>query len=209
MTATSRALVLALLCLLWSPAGFGQGNSIASYAPTVGSSCPNESSSSANSNALIRTFTPASQSLNPQEQAYISARESSVVPGAWSDWLGDGSAIGYSLASFQGHFSRVGIAIGGASLRTAQFGAGVLSALDSRNDTAKKMGTGGLLQVVSYLADSSGKCCVRMPSTYHRLTTAQAVLGWRARWLQTTGRVLHISYTAMARTCRDGWWTWT
>lgn len=156
MTATSKALVLALLCLLRSHLGFGQSNSIANYAPTVDSSCPNSSGSSANP-AFIRTFTPESQSLNSQEQAYISARESNVIPGAWSDWLGDGSAIGYSLASFQHHFPRVGIAIGGASLRTAQFGAGVLSALDARNGTAKNVGTGGLLQVASYLAASSGK----------------------------------------------------
>lgn len=155
MTATSKALVLALLCLLRAHLGFGQSNSIANYAPTVDSSCPNSSSSSANP-AFIRTFTPESQSLNSQEQAYISARESNVIPGAWSDWLGDGSAIGYSLASFQDHFPRVGIAIGGASLRTAQFGAGVLSALDARNGTAKNIGTGGLLQVASYLAGSSG-----------------------------------------------------
>ncbi|KAL4078419.1 lysophospholipase catalytic domain-containing protein [Scleroderma yunnanense] len=150
MTAISSALVLTLLCLL----GSVQGDPFTSYAPTAGSSCPN--STSANSSSLIRTFTPQTQSLDSQEQAYISARESNVIPGAWSEWLGDGSSIGYNLPSFQGHFPRVGIAIGGASLRTAQFGAGVLSALDARNDTAKSIGTGGLLQVASYLASSSG-----------------------------------------------------
>lgn len=159
MIATSKALFLAL-CLLWSHVGSGQSSSIANYAPTVGS-CPNSSTSSANS-TFIRTFTPESQSINSQEQAYISARESNVIAGAWSAWLGDGSGIGYNLSSFQGYFPRVGVAIGGASLRTAQFGAGVLSALDARNGTANKIGTGGLLQVASYLAGSSGKSYVQM-----------------------------------------------
>ena len=38
----------------------------------------------------------------------------------------------------------------------AQAGAGILSALDARNTTAKTKGTGGLLQVSSYLSGLSG-----------------------------------------------------
>ena len=126
-------------------------SSISDYAPTVNVPCPN----SANG-GLVRTFTPQTQALNPQEASYIAARESNVIPSAWSDWVGNGSSIGYSFSTFYASLPRIGIAVGGQGYRTAQFGAGVFSALDARNSTAKTSGTGGLLQVASYLAGSSG-----------------------------------------------------
>ncbi|KAH7888717.1 phospholipase B [Phlebopus sp. FC_14] len=140
-----------LLLLSTSHTVAAQGGPIADYAPTLNSPCPVTSD-----NVLVRTFTPQTQALNEQEQSYISAREAAVIPSAWSDWVGNGSSIGYNLTSFQGSFPRIGIAVGGGGYRAAQFGAGVLSALDARNGTAKKAGTGGLLQVISYLSGSSG-----------------------------------------------------
>lgn len=125
--------------------------SIADYAPTVNASCPQTPNS-----VLVRTFTPQTQALNPQEASYITARESNVIPSAWSVWVGNGSAIGYSFSLFNASLPRIGIALGGEGYRAAQFGAGVFSALDARNTTAKSSGTGGLLQVASYLAGSSG-----------------------------------------------------
>jgi lysophospholipase len=104
----------------------------------------------------VRTFTPPTQALNPQESSYLGARESNVIPTAWSDWVGDGSSIGYSFSLFNASLPRIGIAVGGQGYRTAQFGAGVFSALDARNTTAKSLGTGGLLQIASYLVGSSG-----------------------------------------------------
>ncbi|KAF8554177.1 phospholipase B [Imleria badia] len=125
--------------------------SISDYAPTINAPCPD-----ASDGVLVRTFTPQTQALNPQEVSYLDARESNVIPSAWSDWVGNGSAIGYSLSLFNASLPRIGIAVGGQGYRTAQFGAGVFSALDARNSTAKTLGTGGLLQVASYLAGSSG-----------------------------------------------------
>lgn len=40
--------------------------------------------------------------------------------------------------------------------RAAQYGAGVLSGLDARNESAQSAGTGGLLQVAHYLSGLSG-----------------------------------------------------
>jgi len=125
--------------------------SITDYAPTINAPCPQ-----APNGVLVRTFTPETQALNSQEGSYVSARESNVVPSAWSDWVGNGSSIGYSFSLFSESLPRIGIAVGGQGYRTAQFGAGVFSALDARNTTAKISGTGGLLQVASYLAGSSG-----------------------------------------------------
>ncbi|KAG9316593.1 phospholipase B [Chiua virens] len=125
---------------------------ITDYAPTINAPCPKISGSA------VRSFTPQTQALNPQEESYIAARGANVIPNAWSDWVGDGSFVGYNF-SFplnESSLPRIGIALGGQGYRAAQFGAGAFSALDARNATAKHSGTGGLLQVASYLAGSSG-----------------------------------------------------
>lgn len=60
------------------------------------------------------------------------------------------------MSSFQGNLPKVGIAIPGGGLRAAQYGAACLEALDARNNSAKAAGTGGLLQVASYMTGLSG-----------------------------------------------------
>ncbi|EJD02796.1 phospholipase B [Fomitiporia mediterranea MF3/22] len=121
------------------------------YAPQVSVTCPDTSAT-----PLVRVFTPQTQALHPLEANYISERESTVIANAWEEWLGDGSAIGYNLSAFGGNYSRVGIAIAGGGYRAAQLGAGVLSGLDARDEVAKKAGTGGFLQVASYISGLSG-----------------------------------------------------
>ncbi|EIN11650.1 phospholipase B [Punctularia strigosozonata HHB-11173 SS5] len=128
--------------------------SVADYAPQTNLACPDVSAQ-----PLVRIFTPNTQELNAHEQAYVAAREAQAIPRAWTDWVGDGSAIGYDVSAFAGggkNWSRVGIAISGGGYRAAQYGAGVLSGLDARNESAKAAGTGGLLQVASYLSALSG-----------------------------------------------------
>jgi lysophospholipase len=125
-------------------------NPVDAYAPTVNENCPETP------NSLVRTFTPQTQVLNTSETEYIASRESYVISNAWSNWLGNASDIGYNFDNFEGKFPRIGIAIGGEGYRTAQYGAAVLSGLDWRNSTARSEGTGGLLQVASYLSASSG-----------------------------------------------------
>ena len=122
------------------------------YAPTVSVSCPNTTAT-----PLVRSFTPSTQSLHPLEAEYINTRQATVIADAWEDWLGDGSEIGYNLSEFKAvNFSKIGIAISGGGYRAAQYGAGVLLGLDGRNQTAVSAGTGGLLQVTSYLSALSG-----------------------------------------------------
>ena len=132
---------------------FAQGGDLLElYAPATGSLCPNITQ-----NPLLREFTAETQTLHPQESAYISTRESTVIPEAWQDWLGSGSQIGYNVSVLSKNFSRVGIAFSGGGFRAAQYSAGVTSALDARNSSAKSAGTGGLLQVASYISGLSGK----------------------------------------------------
>jgi lysophospholipase len=97
------------------------------------------------------------QSLHPLEESYVNTRLTSVIPNEWNNWIGDGSAIGYNLSLFNSsNFPKIGIGISGGGYRAAQYGAGVLDALDARNESAKAAGTGGLLQVTSYLSGLSG-----------------------------------------------------
>ncbi|KAG2119615.1 phospholipase B [Suillus discolor] len=125
-------------------------NPVDTYAPTVNVNCPDTP------NSLVRTFTSQTQILNASETDYIASRESYIISNAWSNWLGNASDIGYDFESLEGKFPRIGIAVGGEGYRTAQYGAAVLSGLDWRNTTAREVGTGGLLQVASYLSASSG-----------------------------------------------------
>ncbi|KAG5642435.1 hypothetical protein DXG03_002781 [Asterophora parasitica] len=148
-----RPLRNVLLSLITSsiPSVYSQGN-VTDYAPATNVECPDISTA-----PLIRVFTPQNQSIHPQEAEYITRRTQDVLPGAWADWLGTGvGGHGYTIADFQGIFPKVGMAIPGGGLRSAMYGAGCISGLDARDEAAKNAGTGGLLQVASYLAGLSG-----------------------------------------------------
>lgn len=147
--------LLVLTCLL--PPLHAQdlpGGSVTDYAPQTNVQCPDFSTTS-----FIRQWSPQNQTLHPREEEYLNTRAQNVLPGAWKDWLGDGSRIGYDLnaLNFTGAWPKIGIALPGGGLRAAQFAAGALSGLDARNETAKAAGTGGLLQVASYISGLSGE----------------------------------------------------
>ncbi|KAI0092923.1 phospholipase B [Irpex rosettiformis] len=147
------ALPACLLSLVLATLAQNEGSPI-DYAPLVNQSCPDT-----NTAPLIRQFTPETQSLHPDESSFINARLKDVIPQAWADWIGDGSKIGYNQSVvdfFKNNSAKIGISISGGGYRAAQYGAGVLSGLDARNDSAKQAGTGGLLQVSSYIAGLSG-----------------------------------------------------
>ncbi|KAF8071892.1 phospholipase B [Lyophyllum atratum] len=127
-------------------------DSVTDYAPNTNVECPDFSTTS-----LTRVFTPQNQTLHPEETEYISKRASTVLPEAWREWLGaDNARHGYNFSDFQGNFAKIGMAIPGGGMRAALYGAGCINGLDARNDSAKAAGTGGLLQVTSYLAGLSG-----------------------------------------------------
>lgn len=127
-------------------------DSVTDYAPSTNVECPDFSTT-----PLLRVFTPENQTLHPDEVAYVNQRASSVLPDAWQSWLGANDAgHGYNLSEFQGNYPKIGMAIPGGGLRAALYGASCLSGLDARNQSAKAAGTGGLLQVASYLSGLSG-----------------------------------------------------
>src|SRR6266576_3384949 len=83
--------------------------SVTDYAPLVNQPCPNLTT-----DPLLRTFTPKNQSLHPSEEEYVNTRLTTVIPNEWKNWIGDGSAIGYNLSSFNSSsFPKIGIAVSG------------------------------------------------------------------------------------------------
>lgn len=144
-------LLVALAVATNDRSGSGPVLSITAYAPSTNVECPDLSTTS-----LIRTFPPQNQTLHPAENAYVSTRANTTALAAWKEWLGDGSSLGYNLTAYADPFPSIGIAIPGGGLRAAQYGASSLLALDSRNATSKVAGTGGLLQVASYISGLSG-----------------------------------------------------
>ena len=131
---------------------YALNGTITDYAPLVNQPCPNVTT-----DPILRVFTAINQSLHPSEESFVNTRLTTVIPNEWENWIGDGSAIGYNLSLFQSTgFPKIGAAFSGGGLRAAQYGAGVFSGLDARNESAKAAGTGGLLQVMSYISALSG-----------------------------------------------------
>ncbi|TFK49593.1 lysophospholipase [Heliocybe sulcata] len=129
------------------------------YTPQAGP-CP------ANFTLVRQAGDPATgQGLSPQEQSYIDARRSEVLPGAFRQYLDNviltGIPLPYYVYSILGDFNTsalptIAIAVSGGGYRAAMFGAGVMNAFDGRNESAAEAGTGGLLQATSYMAGLSG-----------------------------------------------------
>lgn len=173
---------------------------VTDYAPRTAVDCPDISTQ-----PLLRTWRAEEQTLHPREEDYIGNREKTVLPNAWKDWLGDGSKLGYDISKFEGKWPRVGIAIPGGGLRAAQYGGACLEALDARNDSAKAAGTGGLLQVASYMTGLSGEV-FRIDITDRLLTGAsKADRGLQGRCSSTIGPALRNSCLAVMGST-DGCW---
>lgn len=105
----------------------------------------------------------SNQSLSPSEAAYVSTRNSQVLPNAWKAYLQNVQGTNVTLPDYvlsalngSGTAPKLGLATSGGGYRAAIFGAGVINALDSRNSSSQKAGTGGLLQAASYISGLSG-----------------------------------------------------
>ncbi|TBU29698.1 lysophospholipase [Dichomitus squalens] len=121
--------------------------------------------------SLVRQTGSSAQSLSAGEAAYVSGRQQ-VALNAWKGYLANVQAYlntSQSNASLPqyvddilsglfgvGPQPRLGIATSGGGYRSAIFGAGILNALDGRNQTSVEAGTGGVLQAATYLSGLSG-----------------------------------------------------
>ncbi|KAJ6453592.1 lysophospholipase [Mycena sanguinolenta] len=103
------------------------------------------------------------QTISASEARYIEGKRQKVLPDAFKTYLQNVKGTGVKLPQYVEHILQsksqlptVGISTSGGGYRAAIFGAGVLNALDARNSSAVKKGTGGLLQAATHLAGLSG-----------------------------------------------------
>lgn len=149
----------ALLSIVTLPA-LARSAASQAYAP-VSVTCPTE--------PLVRSAGTSSQTLCAAEAAYISKRESTVLPNAWRSYFDNVKSYAaenkLQLPSYVQQLlagskvpddMRVGMAVSGGGYRAALVGGGIMNAFDGRNTTAAHAGTGGLLQGLSYLSGLSG-----------------------------------------------------
>jgi lysophospholipase len=91
---------------------YSQAVTEGSYTPNTNVPCP------ANLTRLVNDNTTVN--LNPHESEYISSRRA-LLPAAWSQWIGNGSQIGYTPEqlglSDPGNVPTIGIASSGGGFR--------------------------------------------------------------------------------------------
>ncbi|KAF9264260.1 phospholipase B [Marasmius fiardii PR-910] len=154
------------LIFIFIPLAIAFQSKVTDYAPAVNQPCPDLATTE-----FVRQWTPQNQTLNAKEENYVSTRQNTIIPAAWKDWLGDASQIGYNFSGFAQNLPKVGIAVPGGGLRAAQVGAAVLSGIDARDGSAKAAGTGGLLQVSSYITGLSGGSWVTCSLMFNNFPT--------------------------------------
>ncbi|KAF8294739.1 hypothetical protein DL93DRAFT_2173965 [Clavulina sp. PMI_390] len=125
------------------------------YAPSINQPCPS---------TLVRQPSQNSSSglLAPQETAWVTSRRANALS-AWSSYLNN-SALGLVQAGFDlpaflantSNLPNVGIASGGGGYRAMLHAAGLFNAWDGRNASSVAQGTGGVLQLATYMAGLSG-----------------------------------------------------
>lgn len=124
------------------------------YAPSINQACPS---------TLIRQ--PSSQNkstgiIYDGERTWVAARRANAVS-AWSSYLGNTALnlTGFNLTAFLSNTTNlpnVALASSGGGYRAMLHAAGLFNAFDSRNESSVKQGTGGILQVATYMAGLSG-----------------------------------------------------
>jgi lysophospholipase len=163
-----------------------------SYAPAF-VSCPQTS--------LLRSAgTPqaSNQALSSGESSYVSSRTSQALPNAWRSYLGGNATnTGYNLDVLLRSPPRMGIAVSGGGYRAALFGAGVISALDSRNASAVAAGTGGVLQSATYISGLSGGSWAVSSFAIHDWPTSQSLVLGDSGWLTDLDIVLPAGLTGV------------
>ncbi|KAF8314068.1 hypothetical protein DL93DRAFT_2080560 [Clavulina sp. PMI_390] len=123
------------------------------YAPSIKQTCPS---------TLIRQPSSSSEALSSDESAWVAARRANVVS-AWESYLTNSAlnltSSGFDVKGFMANTSNlpnIAIATSGGGYRAMLHGAGMFNAFDSRNASSVAQGTGGVLQLATYMAGLSG-----------------------------------------------------
>jgi lysophospholipase len=96
--------------------------------------------------------------LSQNETLWLAKRED-VVYSAWNQYLQQLNISGLDVNQFlsdNATLGKIGIAYSGGGFRAMLNGAGLFNAMDSRNPDAVKAGTGGIIQLSTYMSGLSG-----------------------------------------------------
>ena len=123
------------------------------YEPSKNQSCPT---------TLVRQPSNTSSILSNGERDWVASRRANAVS-QWSSYLSSSAlnfkSSGFDLTSFLSNTSNlpnVAIAASGGGYRSMLHSAALLNAFDARNATSLAQGTGGILQLATYIAGLSG-----------------------------------------------------
>lgn len=151
MVVARTGAALLALALPFASAQTSAPPQVSSYAP-VNVTCPTR---------LLRnagTHPSSNQSLNPNEASYVENRRFQLVGQAFQSYL-SAHDTGYDVGQLvpnSSYWPTVGIAASGGGFRASLVAAGTWNALDGRNASSVQAGTGGILQLASYMAGLSG-----------------------------------------------------
>lgn len=182
-----------LLGLLASSASLSHAqNWSESYAP-VYVDCPSDA-----------TFTrSASEGLHPDEEVWLHHRKK-VVAGALSHYLSNARLKDFDIDAYLSGLNRsnfdavpgIGLAISGGGYVSAITGAGVIRALDGREEMSSAAGTGGILQAMSFLSGQSGGSWVASSYTAAQLPLSEALLEYWQPQLDRLGATTNGTHEA-------------
>ncbi|KAJ1566306.1 Lysophospholipase 1 [Cladochytrium tenue] len=106
----------------------------------------------------LRTYTSLDeQTLPPEEVAWLAGRNE-VVADVWRDYLSRAGLKGFDIDAFlnKKKLPTVALAFSGGGDRALLVGGGVIRAMDDRIPESVERGTGGILQLSSYISGLSG-----------------------------------------------------
>ncbi|KAJ7461281.1 lysophospholipase [Mycena galericulata] len=151
------------------------------------------------------------QTISASEAQYVQQKREKVLPAAFKTYLQSVKRTGVTLPKYvesilesKEQLPTVGISTSGGGYRAAIFGAGVLNALDARNSSSVKKGTGGLLQAATHLAGLSGGSWLltslvqaNFPTIQHLIFGAGDFGGWIPEfnlWAPTTDPAVQATF---------------
>ncbi|KAJ3220236.1 Lysophospholipase 1 [Dinochytrium kinnereticum] len=99
----------------------------------------------------------ADQTIMREEKEWVAGREEKARE-AWKGYLERAGLVGFDIEKFlaKEKLPRVALAFSGGGSRALLVGAGVIKAMDERSPEAVEKGTGGILQLSTYISGLSG-----------------------------------------------------
>lgn len=123
------------------------------YAPSIHQTCPKN---------LVRQPTQNSSTgiMFEGERAWVQARRANVVP-AWQSYISNSALdlTGFDVSAFLANTTNlpnIGLASSGGGYHAMLHAAALFNAFDARNSSSVEQGTGGILQVATYMTGLSG-----------------------------------------------------